>query len=297
MSDVNLSTNMAKLLKVLSGGILDFNNVSSISEAPTGGIRQTCTANYRKDWSLGANYYRDADAETIILTDMQNAAPVGNVNDSTQGYRVDSFWHTVDGQRFLCTDSTAGGALWTPLNTPDTVYTFVLGSYFDNGLGTLDNNSGQFYNNSGSFSNTGGTFDNASGTFDNNGTVTNNGSITNDGSIILTSGAYVFGTLHTSPTDWDALSITPPVNAESRYYHTGTSGAVIYIDLGFAGYEFEYNTGAVFYLSCDQMSSIATLNWTTWATLFSGSLPTALAGGETLEIRCIGYQLLTVRVY
>lgn len=77
MSDVNLSTNMAKLLKVLSGGILDLYNGSSISEAPNGGVRIICSSGYKWDFTNGAVYKRDQYSENILFTDMQIDAPSG----------------------------------------------------------------------------------------------------------------------------------------------------------------------------------------------------------------------------
>lgn len=111
MSDVNLSENMSKLLKILSGGILNFFNGSFIQEAPIGGLRQVCSIDYKKDWSLGSNYYRGQGSEDIRLTDLQPSDPT-ETHDISQGYIVGSFYKTVDQRVFICTDNTAFGAIW-----------------------------------------------------------------------------------------------------------------------------------------------------------------------------------------
>lgn len=123
------------------------------------------------------------------------------------------------------------------------------------------------------------------------------GSCTNNGSVYLTSGAAVLGTLHTLPTDWDALVITPPINAESRYYHTGASTVAIAVTLDNSGSEFEQSVGSVFYLTCGQMQSISLLSWYSMASCIINSLPSALSGGQTVEVRCVDSNVLAVRVY
>jgi|694.fasta_scaffold133052_3 hypothetical protein len=117
MSDTNLSVNMSKLLKVLSGGILDFFNQSKIEEAPIGGIRQVCIADYKKDWSLGSNYYRgQSTSEAIRLTDMQFNAPSQN-NDDTQGFAIGSWWVLENGDMYQCSDATTSAAVWSIIST------------------------------------------------------------------------------------------------------------------------------------------------------------------------------------
>lgn len=111
MSDVNLSVNMSKLLKSITGGILDFFNASKIQEAPNGGVRQVCSIEYKKDWTNGVNYYRNQGDETVRFTDMQFDAP-NNYNDNTQGFVVDSYWQTVDGTVYRCLGNNTSNALW-----------------------------------------------------------------------------------------------------------------------------------------------------------------------------------------
>jgi hypothetical protein len=111
MSDVNLSENMSKLLKSITGGILDFFNESKIQEAPNGGVRQVCSIAYKKDWTNGVNYYRNQGDETVRFTDMQFGAPTAS-DDDTQGFVVDSYWQTVDGTVYRCLENTTSDALW-----------------------------------------------------------------------------------------------------------------------------------------------------------------------------------------
>ena len=117
MSDTNLSVNMSKLLKSLSGGILDFFNGSKIQEAPIGGIRQVCIADYKKDWSLGSNYYRqNSTSEVIRLTDMQFYAPTAT-DDDTKGFVAGSWWVLENGDMYQCYDPTASAAVWDIIST------------------------------------------------------------------------------------------------------------------------------------------------------------------------------------
>ena len=117
MSDTNLSVNMSKLLKSLSGGILDFFNESKIQEAPIGGIRQLCGAEYKKDWSLGSNYYRqNSTSEVIRLTDMQFYAPSPN-DDDTKGFAIGSWWVLENGDMYQCSDATTSAAVWNIIST------------------------------------------------------------------------------------------------------------------------------------------------------------------------------------
>jgi hypothetical protein len=111
MSDVNLSENMSKLLKSITGGILDFFNESKIQEAPNGGVRQVCSIAYKNDWTNGANYYRNQYDETVRFTDMQLGAPTTS-DDDTQGFVVDSYWQTVDGTVYRCLENNTSNALW-----------------------------------------------------------------------------------------------------------------------------------------------------------------------------------------
>jgi len=111
MSDVNLSVNMSKLLKSITGGILDFFNASKIQEAPNGGVRQVCSIDYKKDWTNGVNYYRNQGDETVRFTDMQFGAPTAS-DDDTQGFVVNSYWQTVDGTVYRCLENTTSDALW-----------------------------------------------------------------------------------------------------------------------------------------------------------------------------------------
>ena len=111
MSDVNLSENMSKLLKSITGGILDFFNEGKIQEAPNGGVRQVCSIAYKKDWTNGANYYRNQYDETVRFTDMQLGAPT-QYDDETSGFVVDSYWQTVDGTVYRCLENNTSNALW-----------------------------------------------------------------------------------------------------------------------------------------------------------------------------------------
>jgi hypothetical protein len=116
MSDTNLSVNMSKLLKSITGGILDFFNESKIQEAPNGGVRQVCSIAYKKDWTNGVNYYRNQNVETVRLTDMQFTAPTTS-NDDTQGFVVGSWWVLENGDMYQCSDATTSAAVWSIIST------------------------------------------------------------------------------------------------------------------------------------------------------------------------------------
>jgi hypothetical protein len=112
MSDINLTENMSKLLKELSGGILDLNNGSSIREAPNGGVRIICSTGYKWDFTNGAVYKRvQGESEDIIITYLQ-ANPPSMTDDFGDNFIVGSLWVTSEGVTWQADSVDEDNAVW-----------------------------------------------------------------------------------------------------------------------------------------------------------------------------------------
>jgi hypothetical protein len=100
-------------------GVL-LNNTSRLREGTidaglggTKGIAQICAVGYELKWEAGRLYVMDGNGILIRWSLYNfNVAPTVN-DDNTKGYITGSRWSLDDGTVYLCSDGTAGAAVWT----------------------------------------------------------------------------------------------------------------------------------------------------------------------------------------
>jgi hypothetical protein len=100
-------------------GIL-LNNTSRLREGTidaglggTKGIAQICAVGYELKWEAGRLYVMDGNG-VLIRWSLYNFNVTPTVNDdNTKGYITGSRWSLDDGTVYLCSDGTAGAAVWT----------------------------------------------------------------------------------------------------------------------------------------------------------------------------------------
>jgi len=99
-------------------GIL-LNNTSRLREGTidaglggTKGIAQICAVGYELKWEAGRLYVMDGNG-ILIRWSLYNFNVTPTVNDdNTKGYIIGSRWSLDDGTVYLCSDGTAGAAVW-----------------------------------------------------------------------------------------------------------------------------------------------------------------------------------------
>lgn len=102
-----------------SGAGVYFNNGARVVEGTTDagqggnkGVALKCSIDYEYKWEGGRLYVMEQNGTTIRATLYNFTNVPSATDDSTKGFVVGSRWFLDNGDFYLCTDNTAGAAVW-----------------------------------------------------------------------------------------------------------------------------------------------------------------------------------------
>ena len=79
------------------------------------GLRDVCSAEYIRDWSLGIEYFRNSDGTVNVAFSSFDTPPSAS-EDTTKGYVAGSYFVTKSGLRYIAIEVPTGEAIWESLS-------------------------------------------------------------------------------------------------------------------------------------------------------------------------------------
>ncbi len=105
-------------ISISEGDAVVLDNGSFLSkgvvDAGTGGnkgIALTCAVGYEWKWESGEGYLTNISGNYIDAKIYARAIPLEN-DDETKGFTSGSYWYTLGGTKYVCTDATEDNAVW-----------------------------------------------------------------------------------------------------------------------------------------------------------------------------------------